>query len=205
MITLDGILEKTVAGVIGGLIATVILKLIDLFKRPKIDIVFEKKDTYTIAKIGNIPDTPDGLYLHLNVLNSRKSMAYGCKVFLLSLEEKRNNKFEKIDLKTHYVLKWANENEPKGYEGLEIPGNYRRRVDLFHSTVGSHLFLLFIEGGLRGIRNGFGNGEYRFTIQVSGKNTNTVTKKFIVKWDGPFEKENIEIKPDESSAFVRAF
>jgi hypothetical protein len=193
MITIDGILEKTIAGIIGGLIATAILKLLDFLKKPKIDIVFNANDTYTIARIGNINDQPDGLYLHLNVKNQRKSMAYGCKVFLLNLEEKINGEFKKINLKTHYTLKWANENEPRGYEGLEIPGNYRRRVDFFHSIVGSDIFLLFIEGGYRGIRNGFGNGEYRFIVQASGKNTNTVTKKFIVKWNGPFEKERIKI------------
>lgn len=197
MITLDGILEKTIAGIIGGLIATVILKLIDFFKRPKLDIVFEIGDTYTIAKIGNIPGEPDGLYLHLNVKNLRKSMAYECKVFLLSLEEKINGEFKKINLKTHYTLKWANENEPRGYEGLEIPGNYRRRVDLFNSIIGNNIFLLFIEGGYRGIRNGFKNGVYRFTIQASGINTNTVTKKFIVKWSGPFKKENIKVREEK--------
>jgi hypothetical protein len=197
MITIDGILEKTVAGIIGGLIATALLKLVDFFKRPKLDIVFDRDDTYTTAEIGNILGTPIGLYLHLSIINSRKSMAYGCKVFLLSLEEKKEGEFKKLNYKVHYTLKWSNENEQRGYEGLEIPGNYRRRVDLFHSVLGDNKFLLFIEGGLRGIRNGFENGEYRFTIQASGKNTNTITKKFIVKWNGLFEKENIEVFEEE--------
>lgn len=194
MVTWNGVLEKTIAGIIGGLIATALLKSIDFFRRPQLDIVFRKRNTFTVARLDNVPQKPDGLFVHLIVKNKRKSTAYGCKVFLLSLEEKIGDVYRVIDLKVHYTLKWANENEPKGYEGLEIPGNYHRRVDFIHSIKGANVFFLFIEGGSRGIRNGFANGEYRFTIQASGTNTNTVTKKFIIKWNSNFEKDNIEVK-----------
>ena len=196
-ITWDGILEKTIAGIIGGLIATALLKLIELFRRPQLDIVFEKSDTYTVARLDNVPQKPEGLFIHLNIKNKRKSTAYGCKVFLLSIEEEIDGVFSPIALPVHHPLKWANENEPKGYDGLEIPGNYRRRVDFIHSIKGNNIFLLFIEGGSRGIRNGFGNGKYRFALQTSGTNTNTVTKKFIVEWSGTFDKDNIQVREDK--------
>ena len=197
MIDWNAILGNVISGVVGGLIATALLKLISILQRPQLDIKFEEEDTFTIARLDNVPNKPDGLFVHLNIKNKRKSTAYGCKIFLLNLEEKIDGVFKPIDSKIHYTLKWANENEPKGYEGLEIPGKYRRRVDFIHSIRSHNIFLLFIEGGSRGIRNGFANGEYRFTIQASGTNANTVTKKFIVKWNGNFEKDNIEVKEDK--------
>ena len=66
-----------------------------------------------------------------------------------------------------------------------------------HSIKGSDIFMLFIEGGSRGLPNGFSNGEYRFTIQASGRNTNTITKRFIVSWNGLFEKENIKVSEEK--------
>lgn len=197
MVDWNSILENVISGAIGGLIATALLKLISILQRPQLDIKFDQDDTFTIARCDNVPNKPNGLFVHLNVHNKRKSTAYGCKVFLLKLEEKIHGSFQPIDLNIHYTLKWANENEPKGYEGLEIPGKYRRRVDFIHSIQAANIFLLFIEGGSRGIRNGFANGEYRFTLQASGTNTNTVKKKYIVKWNGNFDKDNIKIKEDK--------
>lgn len=187
----ETILNNMIAAFLGALIITVMLKLFEVFKKPHLDIVFNEKDTYKCAKAD--PKSPEELFVHLNVKNNRRSMAYGCKVFLLQLEEKINGAFTPIDIKVHYTLKWANENEPKGYEGLEIPGHYRRKVDLINGPKGGNVFYLFIEGGSRDIRNGFGNGEYRFTVQASGTNTTTVTKKFIVKWKGVFDKTTITV------------
>ena len=194
MVSWDGILEKTIAGIIGGLIATALLKLVSLLHRPKLDIMFEADDTYTVAFVEQNGQRNEFLYVHLNIINKSKTMAQGCKVFILKLEQKIDNQFKEIPLKTHLTLKWANELESKGFEGLEIPGNFRRRVDLIHGPhKNNQAFALFIESGPRGVPNGFAKGEYRFTIQSSGLNTNTIAKKFILRWDNTFEKNNIDV------------
>lgn len=190
----SSITEQAVAGILAGLSAAILLKFFTWIVRPKLKLYFKESDTY-----GIIPnqDNQTILFTHLGVKNVRRAVAVGCRVFLLKIEKKNNNKFENLPLKIFHVLKWSNENEPKGYEGLEIPGYYRRRVDLAAAELGSTSnFALFIEGGLRGISNSYSNGEYRFTIQATGSNTNTITKRFTFKWCGSFIKSNIVIKED---------
>lgn len=191
----SSIFGNTVSGIIGGLIAAAIIKLSYVLKRPQLKISFDEKDTFDV-----MPDAKTGkpaLFVHLNIENTRSTMAYGCKVFLLKMERKYGIEFKCLGIKPHLNLHWANENPPKGFEGLEIPGNYRRRVDFIHSLKGLDFFRLFIEAGPRGVTNQFPNGIYRFTIQASGKNTNTVTKKFVVDWEkGKFEKENIKVETE---------
>lgn len=191
----SSVIEQAVAGVIAGLSAAFLIKLLNWIFRPRLKMYFKEDDSYTIAPNQNDINC---LFTHLVVKNIRKSMALGCKVFILKIEKKNNKKFENIPLKIHFTLKWANENDPKGFEGLEIPGNYRRRIDLASSELNSTShFSLYVEGGMRGIINAFPNGEYRFTIQATGKNTNTITKRFIFKWSGSFIKDHIIIKEEK--------
>ena len=191
----SSITEQAVAGVIAGISAAFLIKILGWIVKPKLKLYFKEDDTYTQAP------NQDGLtflFTHLVVRNVKKPMAMGCKVFLLKIEKKNGKKFGDIPLKIHYTLKWSNENEPKGYEALEIPGNYRRRVDLASAELNSTSnFSLSVEGGMRGINNAFSNGEYRFTIQATGKNTNTITKRFIFKWNGNFIKDNIVIREED--------
>lgn len=190
----SSITEQAFAGILAGLSAAFLIKILSWIVKPKLKLYFKEDDTYTQAPNQN---GLTYLFTHLVVKNVRKSMATGCKVFLLKIEKKNNKKFEDIPLKIHFTLKWSNENEPKGYGGLEIPGNYRRRIDLASAELYSTSnFSLFIEGGMRGINNTFPNGEYRFTIQATGNNTNTITKRFIFKWSGSFVKDNIVIEEE---------
>lgn len=193
------ILEQVVAGTVAGIAAAALIKILNWLTSPKLKMYFKDSDTYTIAPVQN---GVNFLFMHLVVKNVKRKMAVGCKVFLLKLEQKKNEKFEEIPLKAHLTLKWANENETIGYNGLEIPGNYRRRIDLAQAPLNSSSnFYFFIEGGARGIRNGFPEGEYRLTLQATGENTSTVTKRFIFKWHDKFIKENIIV--EEENFFYR--
>lgn len=184
-------LETLAPGLINN---SALREVIGLIRKPRLDIEFKPEKTYDLASDPRTSPKQICLYVHLNVVNKSKTIAQGCKVFLLKLERKINNQFQEIPLHTHPILKWANESEPKGFEGLEILGNEDKRVDLVHGRHQNHnQFDLYIESGPRGVPNGFGQGEYRFTVQTSGSNTNTITKKFILKWQGTFEKENIEV------------
>jgi len=197
-VIVDNAIAGIIAGTIGGLIAAVLLKLFSLVTRPKLEIKFEPDDTYTVAYVEQNSQRREFLFVHLNICNKSKAIAQGCKVFLLKLEQKIDNQFEEVPINTHLTLKWANETEENGFKGLEIPGEYRRRVDLAHGLHrNNQIFTLFIEGGPRGVPNGFSQGEYRFTIQTSGINTNTVTKKFILKWNKTFERDNIEVEKEK--------
>lgn len=194
-ISYSSITKQAFAGIIAGLTAALLLKFIGWIFKPRIKLYFDEKDTFNV--VPNQHRIPT-LFTQLSVKNERRAMATGCKVFVLKIEKKSNEKFENIPMNVHYTLKWANENEPKGYEGLEIPGNYRRRIDLASAHHKSNsTFSLFVEGGLRGISNWFSNGVYRFTIQATGINTNTITKRFIFKWDGTFVKKNISIEEED--------
>lgn len=190
----DYIIGQIITGAIAGITAALLLKIFGWFFKPRLRIYFKENDSYTEAPVQS---GETFLFTHLVVENIRKSIAVGCRVFILKIEKKNNKKFESIPLKVYYTLKWSNENEPKGYEGLVIPGNYRRRIDLASARLDSSSgFSLFIEGGARGVVNKFYEGEYRFTVQATGDNTNTVTKRFILELYGNFKKDNIRIKEE---------
>lgn len=189
--------NNILTNIIGAFIGAILFHLFLFLIRPKLDIKFEANDTYTPAPSKSWDkNMRDILFIHVNVINKSKTLAQKCKVFLLKLEKKNGNQFKEIPIKAHLTLKWANESiEKKGFNGLEIPGKYRRRVDLIRApNEKRQYFKLFIEEDEpRGISNCFNEGEYRFTIQASGLNTNTVTKRFILKWQGTFEKNNIHV------------
>ncbi len=194
-------IPQIVTGIGIGLTVIIIMRIYNILTRPKLDISFDSEDTFNEVPIGKIGDVAKseflskiGLYVHLNINNKRKSLARNCKVFLVKLEKYNESKkaFENINLEKHFHLKWANEDQDKeGYEGLEIPGKYRRRVDLIHSEKGDTQVGFFIKIKWLGIGNRIGEGIYRMSIQASGENTNTTTKKFIVIWKGAFLKENV--------------
>ncbi len=165
---------------------------------PKLEINFNKSNTFDELVISNISGNPLGLFVHLDIRNKRRKKAERCKVYLLKMEKEENNIFTSIDIRAKPILKWANENESRGYEELEILGNNSRRVDFVHSIKKRDKFLLFVEEGERGIPNGFPNGKYRFTVQASGSNTNIVIEKFILDWKGKFEKNNINVYKEKT-------
>lgn len=205
---MEGYISQIIGGSIGGLIVFIIIRIYSILTRPRLTISFNLEDTFEEMLIGNIQPPQMGLYIHLNVNNKRRSLGRGCKVFLIKLEKYNEIKkvFENESLKKHLHLKWANEDDKKeGYEGLEIPGKYCRRIDLIHSIKGDKKARFFIKIGLLGISNEIINGVYRMTIQASGENTNTTTKKFIVIWKGAFLKENISVIEESLNYKIKRF
>ncbi len=212
---MNNYLSQIIAGSIGGLIVVLIINFYNIIVRPRLDISFDYLDTFDEVPIGKIDGvasseflSKQGLYVHLNIKNKRRALARGCKVFLIKIEKynEQKSKFEEIRLKKHYHFKWANEPEEKeGYEGLEIPGKYRRRVDFVHSTKGEYQAGFFVKVGWLGIGNMINEGIYRMTIQASGENTNTVTKRFIFIWKGKFLRENIQVIKETSTYRLKRF
>ncbi|PKN37669.1 MAG: hypothetical protein CVU62_08060 [Deltaproteobacteria bacterium HGW-Deltaproteobacteria-2] len=189
------VIEQVIAGLIAGLSAAALIKILTWITKPRLKMYFKKSETYT--KLPN-ENGIDYLFMHLVIRNVKKTMAIGCRVFLLKLEEKKNNKFVEIPIKVHLLLKWSNENQEKGFNGLEIPGNYRRRIDLVCSEYNDNSkFSFYTEGGARGIVFYYPPGEYRLTIQATGENSNSITKRFIFKWHGNFIEKNINIEEEK--------
>jgi len=189
------IIPNAIAGLVAGLSAVGILKLIEYWTQPKLKVYFDPNRTFEIRSVG---PRKKFRYIHLIVENTSSRIAKECQVFLLKLEMKKRNRFKDLKLPVHLILMWSNEPLPKGFFPLEIPGDRDRRVDLFHSpTKGLHLdkFFLMIEGGPRGISNIFDKGTYRFTLQFQGTNTNKVIKRFLVVFKGT---SKIMVKEEKS-------
>ena len=189
-IDMENIISGIISGTAAGIAVSFILWIYKINTMPKLNIEFDANDTYYLG-------SDNKLYVHLKIVNSRKTMAKNCKVFLLNFEKKENDEYRSTP-NPHLNLKWAHEFNDKGYDWLEIPGNYRRKVDLIygiHENIES--FKLFIEPGARGVESTFPHGEYLFTVQTSGENTNVVRKNFILRWKKgtTFTKDNIEITP----------
>ena len=199
----QAIIDIIVFGAIPTVLATLFISgLVNLYKfftKPKLRLYFSEALTFDVLPAVNLRPPNMTIYTHLIIENIRPSMAQGCKVFLLNLEQKKNGSFQRVKgFNVHQTLKWAHENEPKGYEGLEIPGKYYRKVDLIHIPQNSNDFLLFIEAGPRGIKSNFPPGEYRFVIQVAGVNTNTITKTLLVSWNGEWDRKGIKVREERN-------
>ena len=201
---MNDFVSRVVAGSIGGLVVAGVIRIYNILTRPRLDMSFKDSDTFDEVPIGKIGEeakaeflSRTGLYVHLNIENKRRNIARGCKIFLTKLEiyDEKNKEFREINLKKPYNLKWANEDDKgEGYSGLEITKGNRRRVDLIHGERGDDKAGFFIKLGWLGIPNMIKEGAWRMTIQATGENTKTITKKFIFVWKGKeFLKENINV------------
>ena len=184
-------MANIIGSIVGGLLVAILLAIFYVLNNPKLNLVFKERVAFALHRVSRSPKAPYRLYIRLNIYNTRNTIAHGCKVLLLRLEQKAGKRLVKIYPPVHQTLKWSFEQESEGYQGLEMPGRTRRQVDVVYAPKGSDKFFLAVPRGRE--QKGFPNGVYRFTVQAFGANAGTVTKQFILDWMGPFEPENIRM------------
>lgn len=165
------------------------------FGSTKLTIEFDKDKTFERISVMNF-NNREGQFVHLIVSNSSRILARGCFGELISIECKKQQKFEKvIEYRSKTKLRWANKNNP--FDKIDIKKGEEERLDLFAIIKGnSYLSFQTDNFAPRGIKTDYSFGTYKVRIRVSGNNLDPVEGEFIIKVK---DYENIQVEKVYSS------
>jgi len=173
--------------------------------RPRLKIFFSKNKTFDVAR-----DAYRGIeevkWIHVVVKNRGLRRAEECNGYILKIEKKISGKYQLLEgfkSDVYIYQHWANEPKEKGYDPQVIEGYRERRLDFCYLDKDGTWLRLFTESIYCGVPIAFEEGEYKFLFAVSSKNSSTVKKWFVLKWDGTWK--GIEIAQSKIRNLVPTF
>lgn len=159
-------------------------------KKAKLELYYDKDETYYNVPIVNISPVKNGLFLHVMVKNKSEILAKNCYGELVEVQEYQKSKYSKVKTFTApVVLKWAHEDFGKK---LDVDKDIPRRLDICHTIDGFDYFLFMTERGPRGIQTQFPKGEYKIKVRVKGDNTDFSYGEYLIDFDGNWKNIRID-------------
>ncbi|MFH1661910.1 MAG: hypothetical protein ABIA02_02340 [Candidatus Falkowbacteria bacterium] len=165
-------------------------KIIGFFKRPKLEIYYDEKETYH-----KVPDlTYNGIlgnFGHVMVRNTGKTVAKNCVGKLRLIELYKDNKFQAVpEYRNVMDLKWAHEED---FYPKDIEPDDNIRLDLCYVHDGHNIIHFFTKKYPGGNQTDFLPGLYKVKIKVNSDNAKSIEKYFKVEYkSGDFNSFKID-------------
>ncbi len=166
-------------------------KAISWIQRPILELYYDKKERYHYVRdLSNSGIM--GLFVHVMVRNTGKSVARRVKGELVKIQQLQENKY--IDLSNIYrntmQLKWAHEDN---YQYKDLQPDDKVRLDVCYVHDGIDIMHFFTKKYPGGNQTDFLPGKYEITIRIVSENAKSITGKFIVEYNaGDFNSLKID-------------
>jgi hypothetical protein len=157
--------------------------------------VFEKIDDFYKRKVIET-NRYSSIYVKAKVLNSKRYIAKSCRVFLINVEKKINEVFERTLFSDSIQLEWSARGE-EGFKGIDLPYGVSLYFVVFSTreTEPNKIKLHFHSTPFRYFNLIDNKGTYRITIMVSGDNVIPIFYKLILEWRNQWD--NFDIYPEK--------
>ena len=179
--------QEVIIFIILGLGVLIPLRMLfKYYKRPVLNIYFNKSQTYD-EKFDHAGTGKNwGMFVHIIVDNTGRSDAKRCLGYLVEVEE--NDSFDSFtpspNFKGPVKLHWDHDAPGGGWNPLDVIKYKPRKLDVCFVHEGDPRLHFFTEEFPHGFQKGFGPGEYRIKITVSADNVKPISEYFIIRWDG---------------------
>jgi hypothetical protein len=156
------------------------------YRRPKLSIVFDPNKTYDKAFDRSV--SRNGLFLHLLVRNSGKTVAKNCRATVLEvLHATSGGKYASFPKYSSPVeLHWAH--MPLECLTLDVDKEIPRKLDICYAHENDDLLHLFCPKFPRGVQTDFPPGKYKFSVRVTSDNAKAVYTTVSADWSGDWQK-----------------
>ena len=158
--------------------------------RPSLTLEFTVADHF-VAKTRESSGTSvyDAYYVRLKVTNRRRSLAKGCRAYLIDIERRGSSgAWEPTEYCESLQLGWSARGTG-AYEALDLPHTVPHFIDVVSPRSVSTTFLPALSLHLYRYEHLFATpGTYRFTVLVSGDGVKPATLRISFEWTGQWDQ-----------------
>ena len=197
-------------GFISAVLSPVISEPIrNMIHGPRLDLVFNpnnrdcKSRTQEIVTlensnvVGGVTNaTTEAYYIRARVENKGHQIAKQCKAYLISVEKYNPNtrRYEDTIYCESIPLTWsASGSDDDKFRAIDLPRGVKQYIDLISTRRILEGYRLEIKTHLLRYEELFrSQGEFLFTILISGDNVKPVYKKIMFEWNGTWDGFRLE-------------